>query len=238
MRRKGLLWAAALVVAANVAAWGAAALNRGGEPEAVLVLTERELRLPARQAENTALTLSLVFEPPRSRAREELIAAGWFDRAKLESIGFDCRRPVSAAHADFYRTRPPRTAFAALEYGESPSPVSHLSVVDVDSDPAALRRRHPDRRRTAIVEATAVMMFVNNPGQPPFLMGRVAMVLPGEIHVPREWRTLLTSLQPDREDAASPPPEREPRFRATIAWGRRFEPWIANVELLTPEPAR
>jgi len=79
---------------------------------------------------------------------------------------------------------------------------------------------------------------VNNPGQPPFLAGRVTAVLPGEIHVPREWRTLLTSLQADREDTTSPPPPREPRFRATIAWGRRFEPWIANVELLTPEPAR
>ena len=65
MRRYGPWLAAALVVLSNLAAWRAAALNRSGEPEAVLVLTERELRLPVRQAENTALTLSLVFEPPR-----------------------------------------------------------------------------------------------------------------------------------------------------------------------------
>jgi len=31
---------------------------------------------------------------------------------------------------------------------------------------------------------------------------------------------------------AWPPPAREPRFRATIAWGTRLEPWITHVELL------
>ena len=101
----------------NLAAWGVAALNRSGEPEAVLVLTERELRLPARQAENTALTLALVFERWRERGDGRRCAsAGWFDRAKLESIGFDCSRPVTAEHADYYRTRPPRATYAALEY--------------------------------------------------------------------------------------------------------------------------
>ena len=238
MRRTGLWWAAAIVIVANTAAWGVAAWNMGGDPEAILVLTERELRLPARQAENTALTLSLMFEPPRSRAREELTAAGWFDRAKLMSIGFDCSRPVTAEHADYYRTRPPRATFAALEYAATPSPDTHLVPIDVGNDAAALRLRHPDRRLVAIVEATAVLIYVANPGQAPFLAGRVTAVLPGEIHVPREWRGLLTPLQPSQRVTASPPPPREPRFRATIAWGRRFEPWIANVELLTPEPAR
>ena len=120
MRRYGPWLAAALVVGSNLAAWGVAALNRRGEPEAVLVLTERECRLPARQTENTALTLALVFEPPRQRGTS-LRAPGWFDRAKLEAIGFDCSRPVTAEHAEYYRTRPPRAAFAALEYGEGTS---------------------------------------------------------------------------------------------------------------------
>jgi len=73
MRRMGLLWAAAIVVIANAAAWGAAAMNRRGDPEATLELTELELRLPAKQAENTALTLSLVFEP-RERAKHVMSA--------------------------------------------------------------------------------------------------------------------------------------------------------------------
>jgi hypothetical protein len=232
MRRYGPWLAAALVVVSNLAAWRVAALNRSGEPEAVLVLTERELQLPAKQAENTALALSLVFEPPRLRSDGGPREPGWFDRAKLESIGFDCRRAVTAESADYYRTRPPRTTFAALEYGEGSSLESRLSLVDVGNDAAALRRRHPDRRRVAIVEATAVIRHVSNPGQPPFLTGRVTSVLPRELNVPREWRGALEGLQSDAQAVTWPPPQHEPRFRVTVTWGKRLEPWITDVELL------
>ena len=249
MRRYGPWLAAALVIASNLAAWRVAALNRSGEPEAVLVLTERELRLPAKQTENTALTLSLVFAPPR-QAREDLRAPGWFDRAKLEAVGFDCSRPVTAEHAEYYRTRPPRAAYAALEYEgtlwlkqlerapRDPLLDSHLVAIDVDRNPAALRARHPDRRAVAIVEATVALQYVSNPGQPPFLRGRVTSVLPAAISVPREWRGMLEGLQSDVEPGTWPPPQREPRFRAKITWGRRLEPWITNVELLPPGPNR
>jgi len=238
MRRYGLWLAAALVVVSNLAAWRVAALNRSGEPEAVLVLTERELQLPAKQAENTALTLRLVFDRWRERGDTVVREAGWFDRAKLESIGFDCRRPVTPENADYYRTRPPRATYAALEYGEGPSLESRLSLVDVGNDAVALRQRHPDRRRVAVVEATAAMRYVSNPGQTPFLVGRVTSVLPTEINVPREWRGALEGLQSDARPGTWPPPQHEPRFRATVRWGKRLEPWITNVELLTPEPAR
>ena len=234
MRRAGLLCAAAIVLAANAAAWIAAARNQAGEPEARLVLTERELRLPPRQAENTALMLALVFEPPRRQPRQQVAEPGWFDRAKLQSIGFDCRRPVTPENAEYYRTRIPRSVFAALEYGESESLETHLRPVDVDTDARALRQRHPDRSRVAIVEATAGIRYVANAGAPPFVMGEITSVLPGDIHVPREWRGVLTPLQPAQGPAVWPPPAAEPRFRATVAWGRRLEPWITHVELLKP----
>jgi hypothetical protein len=232
MRRTGLLLAAAIVVIANAAAWVVAARNRAAEPEAVLVLTERELRLPVKEADNTALTLSIVFEPPRKTPAEPVRDAGWFDCAKLESIGFGCGRPITPDSAEYYRTRIPRTTFAALEYRERDPLETHLAPIDVDNDAEALRRRHPDRRRVAIVQATAVMTYVANPGQPPFLMGRITSVLPEGIHVPREWRSLLTPLQSEARVTDWPPPAREPRFRATVAWGRRLEPWITSIELI------
>ena len=275
MRRYGPWLAAALVVLSNLAAWRVASLNRRGEPEAVLVLTERELRLPVRQAENTALTLALVFEPPRPRSDGGPREPGWFDRAKLQSIGFDCRRPVTEENADYYRTRPPRATYAALEFEGAlwlkqleqaprvPQPPSsftvpesavqngvvrlaprdpfldtHLIPIDVDNDPAALRARHPDTRAVAVVEATVALQYVGNASQPPFLMGRVTSVLPSKINVPREWRGALEGLQSDAEPGVWPPPQHEPRFRVTVSWGKRLEPWITNVELLAPKPAR
>ena len=109
-----------LVVASNLGAWRFAALNRSGGPEAVLELTERELRLPARQAENTALTLRIVFIGGRDGGTSQPREAGWFDRATLQSIGFGCSRPVAQEHAAHYRSRPPRMTYAAMEYeGES-----------------------------------------------------------------------------------------------------------------------
>jgi hypothetical protein len=69
-------------------------------------------------------------------------------------------------------------------------------------------------------------------------MGRVTSVLPAEINVPREWRGALEGLQSDAQAGTWPPPQREPRFRVSVSWGKRLEPWITNVELLTPQPAR
>jgi hypothetical protein len=272
-----LWWAAALVVATNLGAWGFAALNRSGEPEAVLELTERELRLPPKQADNTALTLSLVFERPRPAGSMRLPREpGWFDQAKLQSIGFDCSVPVTPENASRY-VMPPRSTYAVLEFegdawrrlmhepapGPTEQPAtgglgpeaapragtprnplvdSHLVVIDVGNDPAALRQRYPDRRRVAIVEATAELQFVNNTGQAPFVAGRVMSVRPGEIIVPREWIGLLGGLQTERKSMNGPPLLREPRYRLTAKWGRNLEPWIADVQpmpaLMATPPAR
>ncbi len=238
MRRTGLLWAAAIIVVANAAAWGAAAMNRRGEPEAILELTERELRLPAKQAENTALTLSLVFEPPGTRGTRNVGEAGWFDRAKLQSIGFDCRRPVTPEQRgvlpDAHSAVDVRGARVARRVGARLAPGSDRCR----QRSSGLRARHPDRRRVAVVEATAALRYIANPGQPPFLMGRVTSVLPPEINVPREWRGALEGLQSDAQPGASPPNQHEPGFRVTVSWGVRLEPWITNVELLTPKTAR
>ena len=59
-------------------------------------------------------------------------------------------------------------------------------------------------------------------------------VLPGEINVPREWLTLLEGLQTERKVTTWPPPLHDPRYRVTVKWGRNFEPWIADVQLLRP----
>jgi hypothetical protein len=256
MRGHGLWWAAALVIATNLGAWGFAMANRSGEPEAVLQLTERELRLPEKEADNTALTLHLVFErrqhgPITGSGRPRVEDAGWFDRAKLQGIGFDCHLPVTPENARHYRGQPPRSTFAALEWeGEEwqgqverarekdPLLDTHLVAIDVDNDPAALRRRHPDRRSVAIVRATAALQFVNNPGQPPFLMGRVIQALPGELNVPREWRPLLEPFQATSSTGVWPPPLREPRYRVTVRWGSRFEPWIEDIRPLPDTAAK
>jgi len=177
--------------------------------------------------------------------------AGWFDRAKLEAIGFDCGLPVTPEHASRYRVQPPRSTFAALEYeGEvwrgqiddaaNPDALldTHLAVIDVDNDAAVLRRRHPDRRRVAIVAATAVLQYVANPGQPPFSRGQGHRGLAcRDQRVPRvagSARALSARALSRRVAAAL----HEPRYRVTVTWGRRLEPWITGVQPLGPSTTR
>jgi hypothetical protein len=253
MSRLGLWTAAAVVIVSNVYALGGAGANRRGEPDAVLQLTERELRLPPKEAENTALSLQLAWVDATPGDK----APGWFDRTKLEAIGFDCRLPVTAGNAAHYRTMPPRATYAALEYeGEGwqhyldalPAAVaqaagdrrSHLVLIDAANDPRELRARHPDRRRIVIAPAAAVLTLVHDAAHPPFLKGRITAVYPGELNVPRELRAALDAM-PARpaslfdprlgrnQDLAGDP---FPRYRVNVRWGRSLEPWIESLQAI------
>jgi len=262
--RKGLWIAAIVVIVANAFTLWAARANRAGEPEAVLELTERELRLPTREADNTALALRLEWtdlEPAWKGPGTER-APTWFDAAKLASIGFDTSLPVTRENEAHYRGMAPRSVFAALENdGEAwrrhveglPNQQekdialgqTRLVLVDVGTAPDALRARHPDRRRTAVVPATAGLSFVVPRTGEPFLKGRLNIVYPVELNVPKPLRPALESLGPRstgalaRQGEAAPVPREgelalagEPRYRVTVKWGRSLEPWIAGVEAI------
>jgi len=259
MTRKGGLVAAAVVVVINALTLWAVWANRSGEPEAALELTERELSLPPREAENTALALRLEWVDP------QVLRPGpdWFDRRKLEEVGFDCRLPVTLENRDHFRGQAPRKVFAVLEYegdmwqrylADSPPPSgqewvdrrravaepaarvhgSHLVVIDVGNVAAALRERYPDRKRQVIVPATASLVYREGSGSP-YLEGRVTTVLPPQINVTREHRKLLETLQSEGRPRALPAAARQddaahpPRFTATVKWGRNLEPWLADV---------
>lgn len=120
MQIKGLVLTATVVVLTNVALLGLVALNRAGEPEATIELTERELRLTPGDSENTGVVLTLSWSPPFDLGARQADRYPWFDKAKLESLGFDCRLPLTDPTAErFYQTQSAlsRPAFAVLEYG-------------------------------------------------------------------------------------------------------------------------
>jgi hypothetical protein len=254
--KRGWWIAIAIVVAANVLALGGAAWNRGGEPDAILELTERELELPPAKPENTALVLWLRWSDPSnervsspqrqasSPAKQssrplsaDARVASWFDRARLEAVGFDCGLPLDDAHRARYRAMPPRRVYAVLEYdgeawrslersivanGEDPSRLSRLMVVDAGLDRAALRVRWPDRRRAVVVPATAVLLVDRAEDGRLSLRGRIVEVYPSQLNVPRPLNRALAPLQPRAAEPA------RGRYRVKVAWGRS-DPWIEDV---------
>lgn len=243
--KRGWWVAVAVVVAANALALGGAAWNMRGEPQAVLELTERELELPPATPENTALALRLRWtDPQRVRPPSPGLAApagttSWFDRLKLEEVGFDCGLPLDDAHEARYRAMPPRRVYAVLEYdgeawrsyersivaaGGDASLRSRLVVVDAGLDPAVLRARWPDWHRAIVVPATAVLVVERRGGRRLALHGRIAEVYPSQLNVPRPVNQVLAPLQRSAGDPA------RGRFRVKVAWGRR-DPWIIGVTL-------
>lgn len=242
----------------------ASARNRAGEPEAEVVLTEREARLvPAGEGRRWAL-LRLDWNREQEWDQTE---AGWFDGPKLAALGFDTRLPASDDRARaFYGWQPPRTVFLALELdgpaaaradAESPegrATRSRLHVVDADLDAGALRARHPDRDRVLVVRGVVEAHCTGrwNPEtrklSPPFLRGLVKRLLVEELQLPRGKRAYLDALASGEARPAGAgatrtaprvavrPPEAASRYTVILRTGRRFEPWVTEVRPASPAP--
>lgn len=271
MKQPTLLLATVLVMVVNGIVLAGVRHNRSGEPDAVVELTERELRLGPADRENSAVSLQLTLHREHDGWSK---GSAWFDRRKLEELGFDCRLPPQAPDAGRrYDRALPRRAWVVLEYegaawkawkeaagrrmgeltaqagnGGKNNPVaaesrrlarqlassSRLFAVDAGRDAAALRRRYPDRRRCIITPALVRQRLVrgDDKGNAPYLAGYVEQILTDDIQVPRDLRGGLASLAPS-------PPEYQvtgqvekgvsPRYRVTLTYGRRHEPWVTAV---------
>jgi hypothetical protein len=246
-----LLLAAAVVLGADAIALLDAAYNRSGAPVETIELTEREVRLERPLPESTALFLRLAWKPERGRSAFE-DAPEWFDRAKLEHVGYDCSLPLTDPSAGArYRAMPLKEVFAVLEYTEAAPPGSdtnandersswsRLRPVDAGRDFAALRAQYLETRRFLIVPALVRPVYTvkwdpANRTQSPFLRGAVTELLVGEISVPPSQRSVLGNLGPTTAQyfMAKEARSRGPRYSVVLHYGRSYEPWIASSRRL------
>lgn len=128
MRRYGMIIAICLLVVVNAVVLAGIAYNRSGSPAATITLTERELPLISYYSytdrENTGLSLHLDWSTGdlfpglisiwKHRDSEK---TEWFDKAKLEAIGFECKLPLDDPGAELhYQKMLPRKTYAVLEY--------------------------------------------------------------------------------------------------------------------------
>ncbi len=107
---------------------------------------------------------------------------------------------------------------------------SRLFVVDASLDPQVLRDRYPDRTRYAIVRGRVGTHILGEPGQ-----RRIAAAPPEVtieiIRVPYPYRALAESLVSE-QGYSYYSRGRPPRFSASLNFGRRLEPWIAQMQSL------
>ena len=111
MRRYGIWLAVGLVVVVNLVILGGVAWNRSGQPEARMLLSERELRLAGGGTENSGLSLHLAWRHQGDAVQD------WFDQKHLEAVGYDCSRvPDTPAAERYYRKQLPHRAYLVLEF--------------------------------------------------------------------------------------------------------------------------
>ncbi len=190
--------------------------------------------------------------------REDGRSPRWLDRAKLESLGFDlpddsasAGRKVPELARDVLlvleldgeafrraleRARQRRAAeelkLAVLPEGKDKenrrkhldnelareeNESSRLFVIDAGLDPEALRAKYPDRSRFAIVHGQVRPMWRGREGDS--VRGYVSNLSIGAINVPHALRPLLPETGQNKT------------FSATVACGRRLEPWIEQVKV-------
>lgn len=231
MRRYGMWIAVAIVVFVNSYVLSGVANNHSGEPEATITLTEREMPVQSfweysGKKENSGISLRLSWSryPIWEYSVENSLGdTTWFDKTKLESIGFKCSMPVTDPDAEIYYTKQLlRQSFAVLEYEggawqewlrhaaerEKPTKVdcfqetsSRLFVIDVGNDPERLRQLHPDRSKFIIVPAKVGLHYqgratgTGHKTEQPILRGYIAEVLVDEINVPHSLKRRLEEIR-------------------------------------------
>jgi hypothetical protein len=223
VKHVSLFAAAAVVLVANGFALVQAARNRFGNPDAEVVLTNRELSY-LKDPDDSGVTLIL-------RWQYDAKSPIWRDPQMLRSLGFDYSVPVSDSRADeFYGRQLPRTAFVALEY-DGPAwrswqeaypkgtDLSRLMAIDAAPDPAQLRARHPDRHSIIVVPAVIRISFIRGFPVPDRVAGAIEQ-LPTAIHVSK----------PVSDEFRNLPPKATKNYRVYVTYGRLFEPWVTGVE--------
>ncbi|MEO8661586.1 MAG: DUF4824 family protein [Bryobacteraceae bacterium] len=263
MKRASLLTAAALIVIANAFALAHAWRNRTGQVQADIVLTERELPLSyLNNEDDSGVTLGLQWLNPSTSEFGSALPATLLDRKTLHDLGFDTSvEPSDDKAVELYRRQRARRVFVAMEfdgpawrtymeqsdreYKESvaashpnaASPLheseTRLVAIDIATDAAQLRGRHPDRNSVLIVPAVvriaAYPFRPENrglPSRPAYLSGSVQGIA-NSIHVPRPFSDAFRRLPADRRNA---------KYRVHLRYGPALEPWVVGTEFPLTNP--
>ena len=113
-----------------------------------------------------------------------------------------------------------RESFERRKLGES-----RLFAVDAGTDPDALRERYPDRSRYLIVPAVFRIWASARD-----VTASVSKVLVDRVHVRRGQRDVFDGLPERRRWRWDEGVDPSPRYKVTLMFGKRLEPWIETVE--------
>ena len=151
----------------------------------------------------------------------ELEGPAW--RRMVELAGEDlAREQAKLAAIPGDKGQQTQTANARDALKREKEQASRLFVVDAGLDAAALRAKYPDKARYALARGEVRPMSLQRPER---FAGYVSGLSVPSINVPREFRGVF----PDAPPAYDPDPRQRAPFAATVAFGKRLEPWIVEA---------
>lgn len=108
---------------------------------------------------------------------------------------------------------------------------SRLFAIDAGLDRAALRKAYPEKNRYLMMKASIRPEWKTRINGH-IWSGRITELFIGIINVPLEYRNAISSLEQGlRRNRKS----EGPRFKVTVAFGKRSEPWVTGVEVIGKE---
>lgn len=112
---------------------------------------------------------------------------------------------------------------------------SHLFIIDVGSDPAALRKQYPDRQHYLILPSTVRISYYGSypaPGLKTDNIRGYVDILTSEVNLPHRMHVNVGEQKkpgfPSRMGAGIP--ESGPRYQVVLQTGKRYEPWVEEVQ--------
>jgi hypothetical protein len=178
-----------------------------------IVLTEREIHVSRASDDNSARRGWISWQ-------QRVSERDWIRRDALASLGFDMS--VDAASADaarHYGRMLPKQAWVAFELGgrafdalraEARERGSRLVPIDVSDDSHALVQQYPDAGRYLITAAIVRASWQDPPDAAPYVTVGIFAVAPKALHIPLGFAPAVAGE----------------RYRVSVVYGRRFEPWI------------
>ena len=108
---------------------------------------------------------------------------------------------------------------------------SRLFAIDAGSDKTKLRKRYPASSHYLIMQALIKpSWYGNGKGKNGEWKGRITKLLINTINVPLEHRAVFELLEPDQINRNQD--QVTPRYKVSLAFGKRSEPWVIDVEEL------
>ena len=125
---------------------------------------------------------------------------------------------------------------AQKRYEKQKKSGTRLFIIDLGNDPKILRERYPDRALFMIIPAEvhaynrSRRTYDQNGKKRPTIYARVKQLLPGRVHVPRQFQDVLYSKdRKQRVLSGSRKTSLKPQYEVVLRFGKRYEPWIEEI---------